>query len=125
MDLRIYCTHAGDLVPDSPKSSWAQLMKQKKAEKEQGVARMIRIKHAVLVIQVGTVVKWLWLPWMAGAADSSGQLIWVLQQTLSLVLGLPCRGSFLALQEMAAAWIGNCAAAVLLDSARGEKHSRQ
>jgi hypothetical protein len=27
-------------------------MRQKKAEKEQGVARMLRIEHAVLVIQV-------------------------------------------------------------------------
>lgn len=27
-------------------------MRQKKAEKEQGIARMVRIKHATLVIQV-------------------------------------------------------------------------
>jgi hypothetical protein len=47
---------APDLVPDSPKMSWGALMKQKKAEKEQGIARMIRIKHAVLVIQVGSAV---------------------------------------------------------------------
>jgi hypothetical protein len=45
-----------DLVPDSPKMSWGALMKQKKAEKEQGIARMIRVKHAVLVIQVGSAV---------------------------------------------------------------------
>jgi hypothetical protein len=40
-------------VPDSPKMSWGALMRQKKAEKEQGIARLVRVKHAVLVIQVG------------------------------------------------------------------------
>lgn len=44
----------GDIIPDSPKMSWGALMRQKKAEKEQGIARMVRIKHAVLVIQVRT-----------------------------------------------------------------------
>lgn len=35
-------------------------MKQKKAEKEQGIARMIRLKHAVLVIQVGSAATLQW-----------------------------------------------------------------
>lgn len=41
-----------DTVPDSPKSNWAELMRQKKRAKEDGIAHMIRIKHAVLIIQV-------------------------------------------------------------------------
>lgn len=40
-------------MPDSPKMSWGALMRQKKAEKERGTARLVRVKHAVLVIQVG------------------------------------------------------------------------
>jgi hypothetical protein len=46
------CAGDGDIIPDSPKMSWGALMRQKKAEKEQGIARMVRIKHATLVIQV-------------------------------------------------------------------------
>lgn len=47
------CSADADALPDSPPgNNWMALMKQKKAEKEQGVARMVRIKHAVLVIQV-------------------------------------------------------------------------
>jgi len=54
------------VAPDSPKGNWMALMKQKKAEKEQGVARMIRIKHAVLVIQVGTRWPCSTLQWGCG-----------------------------------------------------------
>lgn len=39
-------------VPDSPKASWMQLVKQKKQAKEDSLAHMIRIRHAVLIIQV-------------------------------------------------------------------------
>ena len=48
-----WCPGDAELLPDSPKGNWMAVMKQKKAEREQGVARMIRIKHAVMVIQVG------------------------------------------------------------------------
>jgi hypothetical protein len=41
-----------DGLPDSPKSNWMEVMKQKKRAKEDGIAQMIRIKHAVLIIQV-------------------------------------------------------------------------
>lgn len=37
-------------------------MRQKKAEKEQGIARLVRVKHAVLVIQVRTNPGG-WSPW--------------------------------------------------------------
>lgn len=39
-------------IPDSPKANWMQLVKQKKQEKEDSIAHMIRVRHAVLVIQV-------------------------------------------------------------------------
>jgi hypothetical protein len=41
-----------DGLPDSPKSNWMEVMKQKKRAKEDGIAQMVRIKHAVLIIQV-------------------------------------------------------------------------
>jgi hypothetical protein len=41
-----------DGLPDSPKSNWMEVMKQKKRAKEHGIAQMVRIKHAVLIIQV-------------------------------------------------------------------------
>ncbi|WIA19892.1 hypothetical protein OEZ85_005792 [Tetradesmus obliquus] len=40
-----------DGLPDSPKSNWMEVMKQKKRAKEDGIAQMIHIKHAVLIIQ--------------------------------------------------------------------------
>lgn len=37
---------------ERPKGNWMQLMKQKKQAKEDSIAHMVRVRHAVLVIQV-------------------------------------------------------------------------
>lgn len=41
-----------DCLPDSPTGNWMQLLKQKKKARDEGIAHMIRVQHAVLVIQV-------------------------------------------------------------------------
>lgn len=40
------------LLPDSPRASWMELVHQKRAAREDGLAHALRVKHAVLVIQV-------------------------------------------------------------------------
>ena len=41
-----------DDYDDEPKANWMQLMKQKKQAKESTIAHMIRVRHAVMVVQV-------------------------------------------------------------------------
>lgn len=56
-DIAAAAAMSDDDPDESPKANWMQLMKQKKQVKESTLARMIRVRHAVLVVQVCSRVK--------------------------------------------------------------------